>query len=222
MADEDAVEAALPAVHAGPALRRRDLLARTRNRLHRSAAAGRLAAVGAILIDRRRDRRRVRSATAQEALGAAGRERSEAVLEGVPMPSNGMAAGASSLTAGRCGRRRARSADGADRTRLPRRSPPNGMRSATKIDPRTMPLTGLANAAIDRIAPDTEAFAQGIARLWRGRPACYRAEGPSALVERQDASVGPAARLGAAALRRRLSHDERDHARRSPQRRSTG
>jgi chaperone required for assembly of F1-ATPase len=31
------------------------------------------------------------------------------------------------------------------------------------IDPRAMPLTGLANAAIDRIAPAKEAFAQGLA-----------------------------------------------------------
>ena len=32
-----------------------------------------------------------------------------------------------------------------------------------KIDPGAMPLTGLANAAVDRVAPDKEAFAQGIA-----------------------------------------------------------
>src|SRR3546814_6579120 len=32
-----------------------------------------------------------------------------------------------------------------------------------KIDPRTMPLTGLANAAIDRIAPNPARFAQSIA-----------------------------------------------------------
>ena len=32
-----------------------------------------------------------------------------------------------------------------------------------KIDPRSMPLTGLANAAIDRVAADPEAFARGLA-----------------------------------------------------------
>ena len=33
-----------------------------------------------------------------------------------------------------------------------------------RVDPRTMPLTGLANAAIDRIAPDREAFAAGLVK----------------------------------------------------------
>jgi chaperone required for assembly of F1-ATPase len=54
-----------------------------------------------------------------------------------------------------------------------------------KIDPGAMPLTGLANAAVDRVAPDKEAFAQGIARYAEADLACYRAEEPSALVERQ-------------------------------------
>jgi chaperone required for assembly of F1-ATPase len=54
------------------------------------------------------------------------------------------------------------------------------------IDPRAMPLTGLANAAIDRVAPHHEAFAQGLARYAEADLACYRAEGPKGLVERQD------------------------------------
>jgi chaperone required for assembly of F1-ATPase len=54
-----------------------------------------------------------------------------------------------------------------------------------KIDPGAMPLTGLANAAVDRVAPDKEAFAQGIARYAEADLACYRAEEPTALVERQ-------------------------------------
>src|SRR5580765_1664126 len=33
-----------------------------------------------------------------------------------------------------------------------------------QIDPRAMPLTGLANAAIDRVAPQREAFASGLSR----------------------------------------------------------
>ena len=54
-----------------------------------------------------------------------------------------------------------------------------------KLDPRDMPLTGLANAAIDRVAPDKQAFAAGLARYAEGDLACYRADGPPALVERQ-------------------------------------
>ena len=53
------------------------------------------------------------------------------------------------------------------------------------IDPRAMPLTGLANAAIDRIAPEAEAFAKGLANYAEADLACYRAEGPGPLVERQ-------------------------------------
>ena len=54
-----------------------------------------------------------------------------------------------------------------------------------QIDPRAMPLTGLANAAIDRVATDKQAFAQGLANYAEGDLACYRAEGPRELVERQ-------------------------------------
>jgi chaperone required for assembly of F1-ATPase len=54
-----------------------------------------------------------------------------------------------------------------------------------EIDPRTMPLTGLANAAIDRVAPDPEAFAVSLARYGESDLLCYRAEGPAPLVRRQ-------------------------------------
>ena len=54
-----------------------------------------------------------------------------------------------------------------------------------RIDPRTMPLTGLANAAVDRVAPDRQAFAAGLAKYAEGDLACYRAEGPHELVGRQ-------------------------------------
>lgn len=57
-----------------------------------------------------------------------------------------------------------------------------------EIDPRAMPLTGLANAAIDLVAPDRQAFAAGLARYAEADLACYRAEGPRALVERQEES----------------------------------
>lgn len=57
-----------------------------------------------------------------------------------------------------------------------------------EIDPRTMPLTGLANAAIDRIAPDRQAFAAGLAKYGEADLACYRSEWPPDLVSRQQAS----------------------------------
>src|SRR5258706_5931099 len=53
------------------------------------------------------------------------------------------------------------------------------------IDPRRMPLTGLANAAIDRIAPDPAGFAAGLARYAETDLLCYRAETPEPLVRRQ-------------------------------------
>jgi chaperone required for assembly of F1-ATPase len=60
-----------------------------------------------------------------------------------------------------------------------------------RIDPRSMRLTGLANAAIDRIAPDPDAFAAGLARYGDTDLLCYRAEAPAALVERQASEWDP-------------------------------
>jgi chaperone required for assembly of F1-ATPase len=60
-----------------------------------------------------------------------------------------------------------------------------------KIDPRSMPLTGLANAAIDRIAPAHGAFADGLATYGESDLLCYRSEGPARLVERQQAAWDP-------------------------------
>ena len=54
-----------------------------------------------------------------------------------------------------------------------------------EVEPRSMPLTGLANAAIDRVAPDPEAFAQNLARFGESDLLCYRAEGPASLTGRQ-------------------------------------
>lgn len=59
------------------------------------------------------------------------------------------------------------------------------------VDPRTMPLTGLANAAIDRVSPNPDAFAAGLARYGETDLLCYRAEAPAALVERQAATWDP-------------------------------
>lgn len=55
----------------------------------------------------------------------------------------------------------------------------------TDIDPRSMPLTGLANAAIDRVAPDPETFAQSLAAYGETDLVCYRADHPAELVGRQ-------------------------------------
>ena len=59
-----------------------------------------------------------------------------------------------------------------------------------RIDPRSMPLTGLANAAIDRIGPDKEAFAGGLERYAEADLACYRADGPKGLIDRQEKDWG--------------------------------
>ena len=62
---------------------------------------------------------------------------------------------------------------------------------AATVDPRAMPLTGLANAAIDRVAPDPATFAAGLARYGESDLLCYRAEAPDALIERQAAAWDP-------------------------------
>jgi chaperone required for assembly of F1-ATPase len=56
------------------------------------------------------------------------------------------------------------------------------------IDPRGVPLTGLANAAIDRVMPAAEAFAAGLAKYGESDLACYRADSPRELVARQEKS----------------------------------
>jgi chaperone required for assembly of F1-ATPase len=55
-----------------------------------------------------------------------------------------------------------------------------------KVEPHRMPLTGLANAAIDRVVPDPAAFARTLAEYGESDLLCYRAEGPQSLVERQE------------------------------------
>lgn len=59
------------------------------------------------------------------------------------------------------------------------------------LDPRAMPLTGLANAAIDRIAPNHASFAAGLARYGESDLLCYRAADPPELVARQAALWDP-------------------------------
>lgn len=53
------------------------------------------------------------------------------------------------------------------------------------IVPRAMQLTGLANAAIDRVAADPDTFAAGLAAYGGSDLLCYRADGPEGLVARQ-------------------------------------
>ena len=59
------------------------------------------------------------------------------------------------------------------------------------VDPRAMPLTGLSNAAIDRIAPDPASFAIGLAQYAESDLLCYRADHPLELQLRQQASWDP-------------------------------
>jgi len=59
------------------------------------------------------------------------------------------------------------------------------------IDPRTMPLTGLSNAAIDRVAPDKAAFARPLAAYAETDLLSYRATDPPELVARQAEAWDP-------------------------------
>jgi chaperone required for assembly of F1-ATPase len=60
-----------------------------------------------------------------------------------------------------------------------------------KIDPRAMPLTGLANAAIDRVVPDAAGFAGDLAAYAESDLLCYRADAPAELVAREAAAWDP-------------------------------
>ncbi|MFD1788232.1 ATP12 family chaperone protein [Sphingomonas floccifaciens] len=60
------------------------------------------------------------------------------------------------------------------------------------VDPRAMPLTGLANASIDSIARDPAGFATTLAKYGESDLLYYRAEEPAPLVERQRAAWDPA------------------------------
>jgi chaperone required for assembly of F1-ATPase len=59
------------------------------------------------------------------------------------------------------------------------------------INPRSMPLTGLSNAAIDRVAPQPQAFADTLARFAENELLAYRADHPPALVSRQVSEWDP-------------------------------
>jgi chaperone required for assembly of F1-ATPase len=59
------------------------------------------------------------------------------------------------------------------------------------VDPAAMPMTGLANATIDHVAPKPTVFAEGVARYAQSDLLCYRADSPATLVARQAAAWDP-------------------------------
>lgn len=61
----------------------------------------------------------------------------------------------------------------------------------TWIDPATMPLTRLANAAIDGVADQAAAVAEEIARYASSDALCYRADEPERLARRQQDQWDP-------------------------------
>lgn len=61
-----------------------------------------------------------------------------------------------------------------------------------EVRPGAMPLTGIANAAVDIVAPDRTGFAASLAAYGESDLTCYRADGPQTLVARQVAAWEPA------------------------------
>ena len=59
------------------------------------------------------------------------------------------------------------------------------------VDPRAMPLTGLANAAVDHVAPKPHAFADSLARYAASDLLCYRADSPTKLIAAQAEAWDP-------------------------------
>lgn len=60
-----------------------------------------------------------------------------------------------------------------------------------ELDPRALPLTGLANAAIDIVEPDRLAFGEALAKYGESDLLAYRAESPPELVARQATEWDP-------------------------------
>ena len=63
--------------------------------------------------------------------------------------------------------------------------------SGETIDPRAMPLTGLANAAVDHVVPDPAAFAAPLSAYASADLLCYRADHPAGLVAAQAEAWDP-------------------------------
>lgn len=64
-------------------------------------------------------------------------------------------------------------------------------RQGERIDPATMPLTRIVNAAIDGVAERMAEVADDIVAFAASDLLCYRAEAPAGLVRLQDAAWGP-------------------------------
>lgn len=54
-----------------------------------------------------------------------------------------------------------------------------------RVDPAAMPMTGLANAALDKVAPDSAAFARTVSVYGESDLLCYRADSPAELARHQ-------------------------------------
>ncbi|MGL6044258.1 MAG: ATP12 family protein, partial [Sandaracinobacteroides sp.] len=61
----------------------------------------------------------------------------------------------------------------------------------TEVRPHALPLTGLANAAIDIVAADAAGFAAGLAVYAETDLLCYRADDPLELAQLQASCWGP-------------------------------
>jgi chaperone required for assembly of F1-ATPase len=61
----------------------------------------------------------------------------------------------------------------------------------TEIVPAGMPLTQIANTALDRVGPDRDSFRASVAAYGRSDLLCQRAERPADLVRRQDERWNP-------------------------------
>jgi chaperone required for assembly of F1-ATPase len=60
-----------------------------------------------------------------------------------------------------------------------------------KIDPRSLPLSGFANGAIDRVAADHAGFAKRLATYAESELIAYRADGPASLLAAQATAWDP-------------------------------
>lgn len=60
-----------------------------------------------------------------------------------------------------------------------------------KVDPGTMPMTCMANTAIDKVSPQRAVIADLVAEYGGCDLLCYRAEGPEELCKRQGAAWDP-------------------------------
>lgn len=60
-----------------------------------------------------------------------------------------------------------------------------------QVDPTTMPLTRMANSALDKVTPQQDAVADMLAEYGGSDLICYRADYPAGLVERQKTAWDP-------------------------------